>query len=198
MGDAVRDEGRFPAALTWYDKAIRTFESVLQETKDHAVAKEYLGNALRGRAETRRRESHFADAIPDLERLLPLVNGSERGKAQVMLADCLVRTGDHARATRECEPVEKTAADSENLESLARVYAVASVVVVKDNHLSAADRDKLAERYVAHAVSLLRKSLSAAKAKKQSVAGLERDADFASLHGRADFQKLAKEFATAK
>jgi serine/threonine protein kinase len=198
MGDAVRDEGRFPAALSWYDKAIRTFDSVLQETKDHAVAKEYLGNALRGRAETRRRESHFADAIPDLERLLPLVNGPERGKAQVMLADCLIRTGDPARAMRECEPVEKTAADSQTLESLARVYAVAPVAVVKDDRLSAAERDKLAERYEAHAVTLLRKSLSAGKGKKQSFAGLERDADFASLRGRADFQKLAKEFAAAK
>jgi tetratricopeptide (TPR) repeat protein len=198
MGDAVRDEARFPAALTWYDKAVQTLDSVLHETKDHAVAKEYLGNALRGRAETRRRESRYSEAIPDLERLLPLVNGPERDKAQVMLADCLARTGDHARAMRQCEPVEKTAADSETLHSLARVYAVASVAVVKDNRLSAADRDKLAERYAAHSVSLLRKSLSVGKAKKQSVAALERDADFASLRGRADFQNLAKEFAAAK
>jgi serine/threonine protein kinase len=200
MGDAVRDDGRPAEAIAWFDKAVKTLESVLGEAKEHAVAKEYLGNSLRGRAEAQQRQTHYAEALRDLDRVRDLVTGPDRDSVGLTRAVCLARLGDYVQAIKAAENLEKnTKVSGDTLLGLARVYSVTSSVVPNDLKLSVAERDRLTNKYAGHAVELLGKAATAGEFKKPtSAAELQKEDDFAPLGSRADFQEFLRALNSGK
>jgi hypothetical protein len=96
--------------------------------------------------------------------------------------------GRHARAAAEAEALLKEAPlTALNRHDAACVYGLACAAARKDSQLSDTDREKLAERYAARAVTLVSEAWDRGY---HDLANIRRDTDLDALRTRADFQKL--------
>ncbi len=183
--DLVRDQGRPQEALEGYAKAVAVLEPILAKEKRLVEAREALRDAHAGRARALDRLGRHAEAIADWERALELDAGPNRPVLQLgrAISRAHVR-GDHRQAFAEAETLAKDA-DGPTLEGLARLCALASVVVHEGQ--KSAEAAAIQEQYAARAVELLRQA--AGKGHRDS-AYLKEGTDLAALRQRADFQQL--------
>jgi tetratricopeptide (TPR) repeat protein len=192
MAELTRKKGQPKVALHWYSQAIRNLETVLELKKHHALAKQFLPDLHRERAQCLAGLGKHAEAIQDCERALAL--GYRRSVEMLRLerALSLAYVGQHARAIAEAnELANKAPGSNDALYNAARVYAVSSAAVLEDASLPRVERDRLAEQYAVHAVGLLNKAHAAGFFEDPAhVAHLKKDADLTPLRERDDFKKL--------
>jgi hypothetical protein len=154
-----------------------------------------LSSTHTNRAETLIRLGRRAAAIQDWQRMAELGEGQQHSELRVQRALGLAQLGDHRRATAEVKAMEATGQEAQqSVYNFVCVYALSLRAVRDDPGLSPAERNALAEKYGAFAVSLLDKMRSAGFFKSRALVDyLKRDTDMEPLHQRADFQALVRE-----
>jgi tetratricopeptide (TPR) repeat protein len=185
FGHIIRDQGKAEASLAWYDKALRTGESVL--AREPRVVRGNLRDAHQGRAEALTRLSRHAEAVKDWDRAIELDDGPRRPRFRLRRAECLARTGDTtgaaADAAKAIAEADALAADAnakpDALFECAGAFALASA--------AGSDDAMKAEAHAARAVGLLRR---AAVGGFPNTHRMMKDAEFAPLRGRAAFADL--------
>jgi serine/threonine-protein kinase len=183
LGNLQTDSGQPRAALDWYAKAIEALQAVLSGDPNNAMARLYLKNAHWGRAQTLARLDRHAEAAQDWGRALELDDGPARLFFRLQRALSLARAGDHAQAVAEANAVAGLqGVPAPGLYDLACVCALASAAVKGDA--------KLADRYAARAVELLRQAVAKGY---RDVEHVQKDPDLGLLRGREDFQKQLKD-----
>jgi hypothetical protein len=132
-----------------------------------------------------------ADALKDCDRALKIETGKYQDGLRAVRAHTLALLGETASALTEADRASKSKElDGVDLAELAAAYALLAASVAKDDKLPATERTERVERHASRAIELLRQ----AKAKgHRSIVPLDRDADFASLRSRSDFQALVRE-----
>ena len=190
LAGLLQKVGDNEASLDWLAQAIATLEAVLRKEPNHAKAREFLGNAYKGRFEVRNAMGRYAESLGDAPRILELLEGS-RGRDDFRLdrAVTWARLQRYAEATAEAEDVlGRIKASAPRLANLALVYAL-SAGAVRD-----ADPPQ-AERYTARAIELLRGAVAAGY---NNVQALKKEADFGALQQRPDFQQLVRDLEQAQ
>jgi serine/threonine-protein kinase len=189
MGEAVRAAGNLPAAVDWFDKAVRTLEDARRQHGQYSQVAQGLTSAHWGRAETLGRLGRYREAVPDWDRAIELEAGVMRPWLRLQRALALARVGEHARATAEARELAAAAGHAAHalsaLYTAARVYAL-SAVAVKEG--------RLAEDYATQAMALLSKAHAAGYFKARGAPGpAQLEKEFEPLRGRDDFQRLLEE-----
>jgi tetratricopeptide (TPR) repeat protein len=192
-GNVERDSGQPEAALPWYAQAISTLQPVLQQDEKDANARYELSQTFAGRALALSALKRHAEASANWDRALELADERNREQFRGERALTWARLGRHARATVEANDLaQQPKVTGDLLYLAARVHAVASVSANEDSALSRGEQETLTERYAARAVGLLSRTQEQGYFKDPvKHDDLERNADFASLRTRVDFQKLA-------
>jgi serine/threonine-protein kinase len=183
LGLLQYQSGRGRAALDSYAKGMKALQAALATDPKHATARLYLRNAHFGRAQALTRLARHAEAVQDLDRALELDAGPARPFLRLQRAFSLAHAGDHTQAVSEADALAQAKdVNADMLYDLACVCSLASAAVKNDA--------KLADRYAARAVDLLRQAV--AKGFKD-VEHLKKDSDLDPLRGRDDFKKLVAE-----
>jgi serine/threonine protein kinase/tetratricopeptide (TPR) repeat protein len=182
-------------ALDWFDKAAHTHEAVLQRQPGQADARESLGHVHAGRALALYGLQRYAESVPAWDQAVALAIGPKREEWQLQRASTLNRAGDHARAAADArELAGKSSLPTDSLYTLACIQAQAADVVLQDEQIATAERQKLAGEYGAQAVQLLRRMQTAGHLEGPKRLAKLRDAPvLAPLRSREDFQALLKE-----
>jgi tetratricopeptide (TPR) repeat protein len=184
--------GRSPEALDRLDRAVRLAEAALRKEPQDTTARQRALAAHGARAEIREFVGRFADSVKDWDRVIELGDGPARRSWRGTRARVLVRAGDHARAAAEAgELAALPETTGDGLYFLARIYAQAIGSARNDTRLPSAERERLADRYAAQAVSLLHKLQGQGYFKDAGHAkALRTEEDLQPLRGRVDFRKL--------
>jgi tetratricopeptide (TPR) repeat protein len=187
LGNLQGDSGQTEAALDWYSKGIEAFRAALAADPNDMTARLYLWNAHRGRANALTRLARHGEAAQDWGRALELAAGPARPFLRLQKALALAHAGDHAQADAEADAEADALAEAKDVNAgtlydLACVYSLSSAAVKSDA--------KLADRYAARAVELLRQAV--AKGWKD-IDHLKEDTDLDPLRSRDDYRKLLKE-----
>jgi serine/threonine-protein kinase len=163
LGNMAAASGQYEPAVTHlYNPAIAALDPAVQKAARAPHAKEYLGNALGGRATCYRRLGRYAEAVDDLDRAVRLADGETRARFLVTRAIARAQAGDHRRAVTEAEEL----ADSAPLlrfapVDVAAVYSHAIAATGKDAKLSQPERETAANEYAARALEHLKKARAA-------------------------------------
>ena len=80
LGRLARDAGRSQEALSWYDRAIKTLESVHPRVPEYPPGRTFLRNSRKGRAAELTRLGRHAEAAKDWSRAMELGSKEEREK----------------------------------------------------------------------------------------------------------------------
>jgi serine/threonine-protein kinase len=183
LGNLQRDSGQAGAALDSYAQGMEALQAALAKDPKHAEARLYLRNAHWGRADALTRLARHAEAAQDWDRALELDAGPARPFFRLQRAVSLTHAGDHAQAVSEADALAQAKdVNAPTLYDLACVCSLSSAAVKNDA--------KLADRYAARAVELLREAV--AKGFKD-IEHLKKDTDLDPLRGRDDYRKLLKE-----
>jgi hypothetical protein len=154
------------------------------------------------RAEALAQLRRYAEAVPAWDLALANDTGVMRPFNQMKRALTVAHLGDHARATKEAADLAAAAAgghiEAGMLAEAACVHAVASAAAARDARLPEAERGRLADRYAARAVELLRRARAAGYFDTpQRLQETRKATDFAPLRSRKDFQDLLAELSRA-
>jgi tetratricopeptide (TPR) repeat protein len=180
LGLWLQEGGRPADSLPWYERAIQTLEPVHQKEPRAVTPREFLRNALQGRATSYDRLGKHAEAAKDWDRVIELTPDGEKAGLRVTRARSMLAAGRAAVAVAEAEAVLKLPDLTPlHLYSLACVYS-----------LAAAAGGPQQSEYADAAVGLLRQAV---KAGYQNTTRLTEDQDLAPLRGRDDFKKLVAE-----
>jgi serine/threonine-protein kinase len=187
-----QDQGKADDALSWFGLSAEVLEGVLRQVPGHVAATTALRNTRWRRAETLADLGRHAEALPDWDRALELTQGRPRVALRAIRARTLAHLGRHAEAAGEAAALaDEKAASGKTLFNLAAACSVSVPAARRDETLSAAEREQVAERYAARAVELLgaadRAGQFRAPAERER---LRKETDFAPLRARDDFQKL--------
>src|SRR5205085_850898 len=130
--------------------------------------------------------------VGDWERVAAFERGPDAWKWRLARTLALARAGQHARAAAEAKALEKEPkALAAAPHRLACVYGLAMTAAQKDASLSAADRQRLPERYGARAMALLQHLAAQGYFQDADHArALSTDEDLKALRERADYQAL--------
>jgi serine/threonine-protein kinase len=194
-GMILRHQKRPQEALECYEAAMKYLGAVLKKEPNHPVALDFLSRTYEARGRTLAGLGRLAEAVRDCDQALALDNGKDRTHIRRMRAPILARAGEHARAVAEVDDlVRDKTASAEVLYDLACVCGLAAAAVRDDQRLATDERARLAERYGARAMELLRQVRDAGFFKTKARADqLNDDTDLAAVRSRADFQTLVSE-----
>jgi tetratricopeptide (TPR) repeat protein len=195
LGIQQRRAGRLEASLDSFAAAIEALGEVLLREVQHAQARTNLASAHWERALALNKLGRAADALPDWEKALALDGGERRPSILANRAESLARAGDHARAMTEAEAlVAAKDARPAVVYWMAWVCAYAKTAAEKDGRLPPDERARLAGRYAARGVELLRRAHAAGHFKDPAVLReLRTAADLDALRQRPDFRTLLAE-----
>ncbi len=195
LGDllARRDPGSL-AALEYYNQSIANLERVGAMQKESADVRSGLGQALAGRAGVLGHLGRHAEALKDWDRVVEVDTSILAGWNRLARARARARVGDHARAVREADEMVEAASAHGGFYAFraASVHAAAARSVASDGAISQAERGRLAERYTARALALLRSAHEAGAIDTAGLKELRSGEAFASLRSRSDFQALLR------
>jgi serine/threonine-protein kinase len=178
LGGYLRDQDRPEAALDFYAHALPLLEAILAARPGAADARRFLRNTYWGRAETLNKVGRSQDALKDCEQALALDEGTGQFDLRVLRARTLSYCGQHEAAGAEAlRLAQDDRATAEHLYALARVCAAAA-------------RAGGAEAWARGAIDLLGRAVAKGYSDPES---LKREADFAPLRSRPEFQKLLGE-----
>jgi eukaryotic-like serine/threonine-protein kinase len=184
--------GRSQEALERLDFAVRLAEDAhRREPKDEAVRWQAL-QTHGARAEIREFVGRFADSVKDWDRVIELEEEPNRSRWRRTRARVLTRAGDHARAVAEADELAALPdATEKSYYFLAGVYSQAIAPALSDKWLSATRQKRLAERYAAQAIALLRKLQNQGYFQDAGHAkALRTDEALQPLRAREDFRRL--------
>jgi tetratricopeptide (TPR) repeat protein len=185
LAEFFSDSGNPQASLAWFDRALRTLEPTSTPSPDSARAREYLRNALSGKAQALARLKQFADADAAWERAVSLTDPADRLPLLVAHLLVLTRVGAHERAVAEVDAlVVAPCATADTFYDAARIYAVTTTAARAD----VLDPDRLTAR----SIELLRQAFAKGYT---NVAHMLQDRDLAPLRHRADYAALLWDLA---
>jgi serine/threonine-protein kinase len=200
-GHRLFENDKVQPALDAYTRAVDNLDGLLKKDSRHAMAQQFLVNSLWGRARTLSKAlQRHADARMDLDRAVKLGGDAHRDWLCGVRALVQARDGAYRQAVEEAREVSgKETAGINILMDAASTHAIAAGAALKDSKRTAAERERLAEQYAAHAVALLARA--AAKGSFNSAAAradLHSDRDLAPLRMRDDFKKLLTDLEKTK
>lgn len=181
------------SALSLLSEGIGNLRPLLEREPSDQLARERMINLHGARAQIYESQGHYAQAVPDWERLLSLENRTPLiGVRHVELANALAHDGDHARAADEAgRSAARADTEGDVLYSVACIFALCTDAARADSRLSATARAALTERYARRAVATLQKLRAAGYFKERKrLDALREESDLKALHARADFQQF--------
>jgi tetratricopeptide (TPR) repeat protein len=195
QGDLLLRAERWREALSRHDAVIARLQDVLKKEPGHTVARDFLTNTYKSRAEALGGLRRYAEALRACEQALSFDDGRRRTVILLTRADLLARSGDHRRAAAEADDLARDRSlGTSDRYNLACVLSLAAAAASADGKLSMAERNRLAERYGARAVELLRQLHATGMFKNSAdLALLKKDTDLDAIRSRADFRKLLAE-----
>ncbi len=191
MARYARDRGDVALARDAFAGAANAFEKAVQENpgqRTHLLRE--MIETYQGRAMCLVDLKDARAALPDWERVLQL-DGTGNPSLRLGRALTLVRAGEHARATAEADELLRLNVQPFVRFALARIHARAASVVRDDPALGADDKDRLATKYAARAMELLKQVRATRLFQAPLYADrLKIDKDLDSLRMRDDFKEL--------
>jgi serine/threonine protein kinase len=187
QGSRDADAHRFEAALRPFTRAVEVLTPLAAPARKVPGAALKLRNAHGARADVLLRLRRYAEAVPDYDRALALAldDGKMRAYLRMQRALALAHLKDHARAAAEAEAVAATPAlPAYLLHDAAAVHALCSAAAAEDA--------RLAERYAARAVSLLRRAFE--KNYRAVAEEVRKSPNLTVLRSREDFRQLWNEW----
>ncbi len=180
LGELLRANGRPADSLEWFDKAVKELTPLVQNANEDPLAKPFLFNSHWRRGLARGQVGKHADAVADWDRVLALVDPSDRLPFRVERMASLAAAAKVAEAVAEADALLKRAGWSgDQFVQFAATYAVASGSV-----------EGKAGEYATKAVGLL---TEATKKGFKDASRLKADKQFDPLRDRDDFKKLLAE-----
>jgi tetratricopeptide (TPR) repeat protein len=196
----LNEQEKSEEALKWYAKAIQTLESLTRKDPNNSQARLYLRSShwARGRALVLLKRPR--EAIPDFDQAIDLDTGVSRNALWWERTLTQARAGECEHATSEVEKrLKEKNKPAAELYQAARIFAVASVTIREDKHLTAAEQDTRADEYAARAVMVLQQIQGAGffRNNPAAVEQMKQEADFKVLQNRQDYQKISKSIEDA-
>jgi tetratricopeptide (TPR) repeat protein len=191
LGNRLRENGQYQAALDRYAQAIQVLEAARQKDARNTLTRQFLATTYANRALVLSKYlGRHADALRELDQAQPLAAPGQKDYLRMVRAFAVARTGDHAQAVAEAENLLKAKTPAAGtVANAAGLYALAAAAARGDAQLPPAEREQRAEAHAGRAVALLRQALARGY---QPEPPLRDDGDFAALGARADFQELAR------
>jgi hypothetical protein len=154
----------------------------------HSQARFTLAGAHWDRARALMLLGRHAPAVADWDRALHWENGGRVWNIRAGRAEALAQSGKHAKAVAEADELLKEVKDApDRVYWLAWVWSYAVAAADRDDKLADAERKRLAERYGARGVELLRQAGTAGHFKEPAnLTELKSSPDLAPLRARAD------------
>jgi tetratricopeptide (TPR) repeat protein/tRNA A-37 threonylcarbamoyl transferase component Bud32 len=167
-------------SLEPYSQAIAVLRKVSADDPANATARQYLRNAVGGRANSLGKLKRYKEALPDWDWLLEIGPLEQIAESRTSRSLVLARIGEHVRASAEVEELVARA-DAGRLYNLACTLAICAHTVTGNQALS--------EKYAARSVVLLRQAMTTGYFKGAGrVEHLKADSDLDPLRGRVDFR----------
>jgi serine/threonine-protein kinase len=192
LGMALMRDKQAGAALTPLTRAIDLMEKQTKPVPPGKAldgARRLLRDAYTTRATALDAVNRIAEALKDWERALAEDDGSKRALLRAGRAMALARLGEHARAVAEATAAAEGKVASASALHLAAVACSLCADRVKGDA-------RLADRYAARAVALLRQAHARGYYREPAHAlRLRENPEFEPLRQRADFRKLLAEVA---
>jgi serine/threonine-protein kinase len=188
----------YERALAIYGQLADAHPDIHEFRRGVAIGFLNLGDLFRETGGLELAEDRYGKALAVLDVLVqknPQIREYQgfRINARLGIAGVHACFGRHARATAEAEALlGEPALTALNRYDAACAYGLACAAVRKDDKLTEADREKLAEQYATRAVALISEAWDRGY---RDLANIMRDTDLEALRGRADFQKLVRELA---
>lgn len=199
IGGWMNEHDQTKEGLEWRNRAIRVLEAVLKKEPRNYPIRLTLRNSHSGRAWTFEHLGQYQEALADWTRATELdgamVNREVAVDAYRMnSARVMARMGDHVKATTEAQALIAPPWASEfRLREAINVFALSSSAAQRDSKLLEAEREKIAERYAAHAIDCLKRARDAGFFGYDTAAridNLQKDKDLAALRELKDFQTM--------
>ena len=192
MGNLLSDHGQPKESIEWYDRALATCQQVLQKEPRFRTALDFQNKMYMGRAEANESLGRNAEALADWEQVLGRTDDYMRVWEHLRHARVLARLGRHAEAASEAGPLASRADTANgNVFGFAGVYSIAATAALRDDKLSAADRQRAADEYARQALQLLGVLQKKGYFRNPAQARrLSEDKDLAPLRSRAEFDAL--------
>lgn len=183
-GRRERRAGKLPAAVEWFDRALKETAKALPQDK----AREVTCFAYWERALAVGQMGRHTEAIKDWDAALAHDNGDNRTAFLLSRAASLARLGDYAQAVQQAEAVAagKTLPFS-LLFAQARVYSLAARAAEQDPNLAEAERRQRAGQYGEQGIKVLRRAVEAGY---KDVQRLKTDPELEPLRAREEFKEL--------
>jgi tetratricopeptide (TPR) repeat protein len=195
MATHVRRSQSPEESLEWSARAIRTVQPVLEQDPRDVTARMCLFDTFMGRGQALLRLGRREEAAKDWRRMIELSAGQHHINMRLFRPPPLARLGEHAQAAAEVETLlAEGRVQALNLYTFAYVYSLCSSAAANDARLPPAERGKLADKYGARAVELLRKAQAAGYFQDPGrLAHMKEDEDLDAIRSRPDFQRLLVE-----
>jgi serine/threonine protein kinase len=190
QGTQLARQKRFQEAVTPYSKAIALLEQYPEQLSTIPSRRKFLCSLLLLRHNLVHGQGDYRAALRDAERLAALE--PRRPEYLFLRAKNLLLLGDHRRGIPAIREVFANAVIDQT--DLSRLYALAVTALQRDPSLGFWERLALTERYTVAALKTLRHAAGLSFSTKSFLdqwrAQVRQDADFASLRGRAEFQRI--------
>jgi tetratricopeptide (TPR) repeat protein len=181
FGILVRDGGQSRESLKWFDKAIRTLESLDEAVREIEPAKSFLRNSYWGRSRAYDLLQKYQEAVKDWDKVIDLTPQPERRGLRASRASLKHRAGQIAGAVDEVAELTANGPNGSRW-SPQQYYDFACTYSVASSRIA----DKQTE-YAARAMELLEEAV---KVGWTDAAHMQTDADLDPLRDREDFKKL--------
>jgi serine/threonine-protein kinase len=193
LADNLDKAGKRIEALPWYDQAVAVL-GPSAEGQPGGLLRELYRRTLVQRAAVLTALGRHPDALVDWDRIIAL-DGEQRTAKEYLFGRVAARAhvGEYARAIEEGEQLASGKTVPGNWYDLACVYAIACGEARKDEKLTEAEREALAEKYARRAVELLEKAEAAgyfkAKANRDQ---FRTESDLGPVRKHPAFEELLK------
>jgi serine/threonine-protein kinase len=189
MGHQEMGRAHPEAALVYYDKSITALDAALAREPKVASGREFLCNALVGKAAALQMLRRPEEAIPVWDRVLKLAPPALKTRFRLHRTLALAQAGEHVKAFAAVEELSNgQRLSGEVCLHLASVCALSAA--------AAEGQKPLVEKYTTRAMALLRQAQATGYFKNPAhYLALKTGADLNALRGLPEFEKLLAEVA---
>src|SRR5262249_20343280 len=163
---------------------------VLKQDPRHFHARQFLFDALRGRASVLVALARREEAARDWRQMLEISEGQPQVTLRLYRPFALVFLGEHDRAAAEIKALLAEGQNQGgNLLLFARVHSLCNAAAAADPRLAPVERQKRADKYGGRAVELLRQAQAAGFFQGPGqITQLKESEDLKTIRSRPDFQ----------
>jgi len=190
LGELETREGKYEAALPWFEKSIATLEGVLRREPRHTTARFYLSYTHGWNARALSGAERWPEALAEWENAIKLDDQRDMG-LRVGRATAAARAGKYTIAARQVSAAAtQPALSGEALWGLSEALLWSAAAARRDESLSDGARERIGAANEGQAMVLLRKAAGAGffKDSKRRME-LQTSAAFEALRGRPDFRE---------